>query len=169
MNLRRNLRRAPRRLSLVAVTLLFTLDGSSSLGRAAEASPLPAPPAKMERLDAAALAAQIDKHFEDYWQTAGVEPAPASDDAEFARRVYLILAGKTPPAAEMRDFLEDADPKKRAVLVERLLASLESGSQSEIDAAWAKEADNRIAAYEAGEIEAIPAEQVLAELRARRK
>lgn len=122
MNLRRNLRRAPRRLSLVAVTLLFTLDGSSSLGRAAEASPLPAPPAKMERLDAAALAAQIDKHFEDYWQTAGVEPAPASDDAEFARRVYLILAGKTPPAAEMRDFLEDADPKKRAVLVERLLA-----------------------------------------------
>ena len=59
--------------------------------------------------------------------------------------------------------------QSKAELVERLLASLESGSQSEIDAAWAKEADNRIAAYEAGEIEAIPAEQVLAELRARRK
>ncbi|TXS90833.1 addiction module protein [Parahaliea maris] len=44
---------------------------------------------------------------------------------------------------------------ERSALVERLLLSLER-TDSEIDAAWAKEAEWRLAAYENGEIESVP-------------
>ncbi|HYI12528.1 MAG TPA: addiction module protein [Thermoanaerobaculia bacterium] len=42
-------------------------------------------------------------------------------------------------------------------------------SQEESDALWAEEAERRYAAYKAGEIEAVPAEEVFAWLRARSK
>jgi hypothetical protein len=51
----------------------------------------------------------------------------------------------------------------RADLADRLLESL-----GEVDARWAKEAEDRILAYERGEIAAIPGDQVLAALRSRR-
>ena len=50
-------------------------------------------------------------------------------------------------------------PKDRATLVEKLLASLNQ-SDSVVDALWAKEVEDRIDAYEAGKLEAIPAEAV---------
>lgn len=50
----------------------------------------------------------------------------------------------------------------RADLADRLLESL-----GEVDARWAKEAEDRILAYERGEIAAIPGDQVLAALRSR--
>jgi putative addiction module component (TIGR02574 family) len=50
-------------------------------------------------------------------------------------------------------------PKNRASLVEKLLASLDQPDKS-IDELWAKEAENRIDAYEAGNIKAISAERV---------
>ena len=49
--------------------------------------------------------------------------APRSDDAEFARRVYLNLTGIIPPVEETRAFLADMAPDKRAKLVDKLLAS----------------------------------------------
>lgn len=51
----------------------------------------------------------------------------------------------------------------RADLADRLLESL-----GEADARWAKEAEDRILAYERGEIAAIPGDQVLAALRSKR-
>jgi putative addiction module component (TIGR02574 family) len=48
-------------------------------------------------------------------------------------------------------------PDERAVIAERLLSSLEL---SEIDQLWALEAEDRLNAYERGEVEAIPAEEV---------
>lgn len=80
------------------------------------------PPLVMEPIDAAALAAKIDEHFEKYWAEAQVEPAPRADDAEFLRRAHLTLAGKIPPAAEIREFLTDSDPDKRSKVIDRLLA-----------------------------------------------
>jgi putative addiction module component (TIGR02574 family) len=55
-------------------------------------------------------------------------------------------------------------PETRMVLVERLLESLKD-EQAEIDAAWAQEIQRRIEAYERGEMEVIPMEDVFRSLR----
>jgi hypothetical protein len=68
-----------------------------------------------------ALAARIDHHIAAGWAKAGVTPAPLADDAEFVRRAYLDLAGRIPHVAEVRQFLDDRRPDKRARLVGRLL------------------------------------------------
>jgi putative addiction module component (TIGR02574 family) len=52
---------------------------------------------------------------------------------------------------------------ERASMVERLLSSLEPPDPGR-DELWAKEAEDRVAAFEAGRIAAIPAETVFAEL-----
>ena len=69
----------------------------------------------------------------------------------------VITAGLTLPA------------KSRAEVIHRLLNSLNSTHVSDIEQAWAREAEDRLAAYERGDMQAIPAEdvyrEVLAELR----
>jgi putative addiction module component (TIGR02574 family) len=52
---------------------------------------------------------------------------------------------------------------ERAALAEELLSSLDR-PDPRIDALWAQEAEDRLAAFEAGEMEAIPAEEVFKEL-----
>jgi hypothetical protein len=78
---------------------------------------------------AAALAADerplrevIDIRIQAGWQTNGVIPAEAADDAAFLRRVSLDLVGAIPTAEEATAFLDDAAPDKRATLIDRLLA-----------------------------------------------
>jgi hypothetical protein len=73
--------------------------------------------------DAEALAARLDQLLAARWREAGVKPAAAADDAEFIRRVYLDLAGTVPPVSEVRAFLADKAPDKRARLIDRLLKS----------------------------------------------
>ena len=51
-------------------------------------------------------------------------------------------------------------PVERAELVEQILSSFDRPSRDEIDALWAKEAEDRIDAYDQGKIKAIPASQV---------
>ena len=51
-------------------------------------------------------------------------------------------------------------PVERAELVEQILSSFNFPSRDEIDALWAKEAEDRIDAYDQGKIKAIPANQV---------
>jgi hypothetical protein len=70
---------------------------------------------------AAGIASLINKHLTADWDARGIKPAPAADDAEFVRRVYLDLIGRIPKVAETRAFLDDPAPDKRAALVERLL------------------------------------------------
>jgi putative addiction module component (TIGR02574 family) len=55
----------------------------------------------------------------------------------------------------------------RAVLAERLLESLDSAGQREIDVRWGKEAEDRIDAYDRGEIAAFPIDEVFSSLRDR--
>jgi putative addiction module component (TIGR02574 family) len=50
----------------------------------------------------------------------------------------------------------------RATLAEELLSSLDR-PDSEIDERWAIEAENRLAAFQAGTMKAIPADEVLGE------
>lgn len=76
-----------------------------------------------ESPDPAALAARIDQHLENAWTAAGVQPAPAADDATFLRRVHLDLVGRIPTVAEVRQYLADTDPAKRSRLIKRLLGT----------------------------------------------
>ena len=55
-------------------------------------------------------------------------------------------------------------PEDRAKLAESLLKSLHSPS-SDIEKAWAQETEQRIAAFDRGEIAAYPAEDVFADAR----
>jgi putative addiction module component (TIGR02574 family) len=55
---------------------------------------------------------------------------------------------------------------ERIALVDDILASLDE-PDSAIDRLWAREADERLAAYRRGEIKALPLEEVLAKYRAK--
>ena len=55
-------------------------------------------------------------------------------------------------------------PVERAELVENLLSSFEFQSRKAIDALWAHEAEDRIDAFDRGEMTAIPAKDVFAEI-----
>lgn len=55
-------------------------------------------------------------------------------------------------------------PVERAQLAERLLSSLDSPSRQRVDELWAQEAEERLDAFERGEIETITAEQVFNEI-----
>lgn len=57
---------------------------------------------------------------------------------------------------------------ERAVLVDGLLHSLDKPDAA-IDALWAREAEDRLAAYDRGEIAAADADTVLAEIKAQLK
>jgi len=94
------------------------------IGQAPAADPKPAR-AEPKPASPAELTALIDKTFEEAWAKANVRPAPAADDAEFVRRVYLDLVGKIPRTYETLAFLDDPAPtaEKRAKLVDMLLES----------------------------------------------
>ncbi len=51
-------------------------------------------------------------------------------------------------------------PSARAEIAERLLSSLDPPSQERIDVLWGKEAEERLNAFDRGEIKAISAKQV---------
>lgn len=54
-------------------------------------------------------------------------------------------------------------PVQRAELIESLLASFDSRRKS-IDSKWAEEAERRIDAFDRGEVEAIPADEVFEQI-----
>ena len=68
--------------------------------------------------DAAALSELIDQQIEARLTREDLGPADVADDAEFLRRVYLDLHGVVPTAAQAEQFLKDADPAKRARLID---------------------------------------------------
>jgi putative addiction module component (TIGR02574 family) len=66
-------------------------------------------------------------------------------------------------SAESKRILNDAlelPPVERAELVEELLSSFDFPARQEVDALWAKEAEDRIEAYDRGEVESRPVSQV---------
>ena len=56
-------------------------------------------------------------------------------------------------------------PDQRVALAHRLLASVESASEPGAEAAWEAEIVRRIARFDAGESETVPADEVFARLR----
>jgi hypothetical protein len=55
------------------------------------------------------------------WKRLGIVPSELCTDGEFIRRVFLDLCGKLPAPTEVRAFLTDAGPTKRARLIDRCL------------------------------------------------
>jgi hypothetical protein len=65
----------------------------------------------------------IDNHIFGKMQRDGVPHAPLSADQEFFRRVTLDLTGRIPSATDLREFLADKSPDKRAKLIDKLIGS----------------------------------------------
>ncbi|MDA8018408.1 MAG: addiction module protein [Thermoanaerobaculia bacterium] len=61
----------------------------------------------------------------------------------------------------------DLDPKDRAQLIETLLDSFTSNERQRIDAAWAQECEDRIDAYDRGDLGSHSSEEVFADLASR--
>lgn len=67
-----------------------------------------------------------------------------------------------PAQALLRDALQ-LPPNDRAALIDELVVSLDKPDPA-LDAAWLKEAEARMAAWRAGQLDAIDADEVFADL-----
>ncbi len=65
----------------------------------------------------------IDNQILGKMERDGIPYAPLSTDQEFFRRVTLDLTGRIPTSAEIRAFLADTAPDKRARLIDSLIGS----------------------------------------------
>lgn len=70
----------------------------------------------------------------------------------------------TKAAKILSDQARKLSPAERLELVDDILASLDEPDPA-IDRLWAKEAEDRLAAYRRGEIKSVPLEEVLAKYR----
>ena len=64
---------------------------------------------------------EINEKIVAAWNDAGLEPSAEASDGEWCRRVHLDLIGRIPSVDELRTFLADKAPTKKAELVARLL------------------------------------------------
>jgi hypothetical protein len=64
----------------------------------------------------------LDRILRSYYAKHSLQPPPAADDAQFARRVFLDLLGLLPEPDQLRAFVSDTAPDKRTRLVDSLLA-----------------------------------------------
>ncbi len=69
-------------------------------------------------------------------------------------------------AAELAQRGKQLPREDRERLVDELLESLNEPAAAELDTAWSDEIERRLAAYDRGEIEALPAQDVFAKARA---
>ena len=67
--------------------------------------------------------------------------------------------------AELAERGQALAPEDRSRLVDMLLASLHEAPITEVEAAWDKEVEHRLSAYDRGEMPAIDGEEVLAKAR----
>lgn len=65
----------------------------------------------------------VDAFIADGWEDRGIKPAAPISDATWCRRLYLDIAGRIPTAVEAEEFLKAPAETRRAVLVDKLLAS----------------------------------------------
>ncbi len=70
----------------------------------------------------------------------------------------------TPQTEQVLREALDLPPIDRAELVEQILARVEFPARKGIDAAWGKEAEDRLNAFERGDIGSSPASEVFREI-----
>jgi putative addiction module component (TIGR02574 family) len=67
--------------------------------------------------------------------------------------------------AELVEKARNLAPAERSRLVDLLLETLHDSALGDVEAAWDKEVERRVAAYHRGEVETFAAEDVFAEAR----
>jgi putative addiction module component (TIGR02574 family) len=60
-------------------------------------------------------------------------------------------------------------PREKAELIERLASSMDPPEQKRIDASWSRECEDRLDAFERGQIRSIPASEVFREVEKRKR
>lgn len=65
----------------------------------------------------------VDQHTSKKWKELGLVPSDLASDEVFIRRISLDLTGSLPTPTQIQAFLADTNPKKRDVLIDRLLES----------------------------------------------
>jgi len=98
--------------SIGALLLTATLVGSGEKAAAVQVFESRADLAPQGKIDALVFGKLAE---------LGIPPANLCSDAVFVRRAYLDVIGTLPTAKECREFLQDQDPDKRRVLIDRLL------------------------------------------------
>lgn len=63
----------------------------------------------------------VDVHVRAKWASLNLTPSPLADDATFLRRSTLDAVGTLPTPDEVRRFLDDPSPNKRAAWIDALL------------------------------------------------
>jgi len=63
----------------------------------------------------------INEELAKFWAANNISPSKRATDNEFVRRVYLDILGRIPAAWEVRDYVNDSAPGKRARLINKLL------------------------------------------------
>jgi len=80
-----------------------------------------APPGLPDHLPRPKVANLIDEEIDRRLDALGLSSALMSSDAEFLRRATLDVLGRLPSPQEVRTFLADCSPSKRALAIDRLL------------------------------------------------
>jgi hypothetical protein len=114
-----------RRVWFIPLGVLGVVLGASAAAAQDKAAPVAAKVAKAgsKALSPQELASVIDQQINAKLAKHKIKVAPAADDAEFLRRVYLDLAGRIPKVADARAFLDSKDADKRQKLIASLLDS----------------------------------------------
>jgi hypothetical protein len=63
----------------------------------------------------------VDRHLAAQWRRLGITPAAPAHDAAFLRRASLDICGTLPTPDEVKAYVTDKHPNKRARLIDRLL------------------------------------------------
>ncbi|MGJ8678190.1 MAG: DUF1549 domain-containing protein [Akkermansiaceae bacterium] len=78
---------------------------------------------------------EIDQFIANYLLQKEIQANPITDDATFARRSYINIAGRVPSIEEAKTFIHDTAEDKRATLIKNLIES--NGHKSQMFNFWA--------------------------------
>src|SRR5262249_36265835 len=109
--------RQPRSREEVPVRILSGLLAVALMPAVAQAG---APPAKNKNGEAERVAKRIDHHINAALTKNNLKPGPLANDAMFLRRLHLDLGGKIPAVNDLRRFMGNRAPDKRARAIEDL-------------------------------------------------